>query len=110
MGVSREGSEGLAGARGAHGEVMSVHEGEAGRDRGREDLGVERFVSPRLRQVLAAAEPGAREELLATGAERLRRNGPDGLEAVLSELLEALPGSFYPVYNSERRRWELGIR
>lgn len=101
MRLSGEGSEEVA-------DGMSALEGDAGRDREREDLG--RFVSPRLRQILAAAETATRDELLATGSERLRRNDPERLEAVLSELLEDLPGSFYPVYNADRERWELGIR
>ena len=98
---SGRGSERVAGGR-------SAHEAARGYRRDREE--VERLVSPRLRRVLAAAEAGALDELLARYAGRRRRNGGDSLEAALTELLEDLPGSFYPVYNAERGRWELGIR
>lgn len=101
MRVFGEGSDEVA-------DSMSAHGGAAGRDRDREDLG--RFVSPRLRQILAAADTAARDELLATGSEAWGPDGPERLEAVLTELLEGLPGSFYPVYNSDQQRWELGIR
>lgn len=117
MGLSRERMEEVAGAGGAPEGAMSTYEGqggamsapgaEAGRTPGREDVG--RFVSPLLRQVLAAADSAARDELLGAGAGRLRWSGAESLEAVLTELLEDVPGSFYPVYNAERERWELGI-
>lgn len=101
MRLSGEGSEEVA-------DGISAHEGDAGRDWDREDMG--RFVWPRLRQILAAAEAATRDELLATGSERRQRNDPERLKAVHSELLESLPGSFYPVYNAERELWQLGIR
>lgn len=101
MRVSGEGSEEVA-------DGMSVHAGDVARVRDRQGVG--RFVSPRLRQIVAAAETAARDGLLPAGSERPGGNDPERLEAALSELLEGLPGSFYPVYNAERERWELGIR
>lgn len=85
----------------------STHERAVGPDRDSED--VWRFLSPRLRRMVGGGDPSVRDERWGTGPDPFDRGDPEAVKKLLAKRLAELPGSFSPVYNGERQRWEVRI-